>query len=269
MDLHFLDELQREIHLHLDFLQYIITTYGKVKAREEDDYDREVHLHDFVFFCATKATRSAEAMDVLLTQGFAEDAMAIARSIYECYLHLAFIQKNEHRVDDLLGYKVFAYAKPECHPKTKKGKTIYGKIIDPKTNEVRELGISLIQLSQDTGVDLDATLHPGFYSLLSEFTHVHMIAGSSYWSSNSQHYDCNTSDQNTCQAVIWCLYCSWLVVTSISTLKHISLEHRETAQEIFTDTAQLLADALESIGFDTGTQHLKPLLLERLQKHGL
>lgn len=265
LDLHYLDKLQREIHQHLDFLQYIVTKYGKVKAVGTKDYDREVHLHDFIFFCITKATRSTEAADVLLTQGFSEDAMTVTRGIYECFLHLAFIQRNEYRIDDFLSYKIFAYARPDSHPKTKKGKPIYDKIIDPETKEHRALGVSLIHLSQDTGVSIDEKLHSGFYSLLSEFSHVHIIAGASYWSSDGKSYDHNTRDYNIYQAVIWCLYSTWLVVQSTSTLKQISLEDRKAAEETCSDSAELLVETIEEMSFDEGIQHLKPLFLERLQ----
>lgn len=260
----FLDTLQREMQDHLFFFRKIIEEFGELKATKSEEYRQEDHLHDFYFYCLTKAARSTDAMDVLLTKGFPEDAMTVARTIYECYLHLAYIQRHEERIDDFVGFKIWAYGDLSVHPKTKRGRPIYQKVIDPASQEERELGASLIEMASNTAEAEDKAIHNGFYSLLSEFAHLHFIAAGSYWSKDEASYDFSEVSKNTWQSIIWGLYCTWLIVESLTSFRLIDEDYRLAANELSKESSILLLDALERINFDKGISGLKEKLVRRL-----
>lgn len=100
----------------------LIKKYGSVDAFNSDYKNQTEIRHDFIFFCFTKGTKSLEAIDILLTAGYTEDAKILARSAYECYLNGSFIIAFPEKIDLVVAAKVGAYAGYYEHPLSKKAK---------------------------------------------------------------------------------------------------------------------------------------------------
>ena len=104
---------------HVNFLSAEIEINGFTHIGENEDLAEAEVVHDFIYFCITKATRSLSALDLLLTNCFFEDAKILARSVYECYLNAAFANENPSRINELVSAKVGIYAGYYQHPKSK------------------------------------------------------------------------------------------------------------------------------------------------------
>jgi hypothetical protein len=251
--------MQAMLQDHVTFLFRIIEMHGSVSIGKHRALSEAEVVHDFIYFCLTKAARSLCAADQLLTSGFFEDAKILARSIYECYLNGAFARVNPSRIDELVDAKVGIYAGDYQHPKSNKGVTLQHKMIHPQTQEVVPYGISFVELSAKTGIPTDEAVHNKLYGFLSEFSHVHMIASGSYRVKTDSIYDPAPAPYGIYHTIFLCTYCSWLMA-------HLAAMMPGTAGllvEVRKD-AKFLISALADIEFSEKMEDLKIKLKSRL-----
>lgn len=245
---------------NISFLAELIDNQGYTHLPKQRDLETAEVVHDFVYFCITKATRSLRAIDLLLTASQFEDAKVLARSVYECYLNGAFAQANPSRVNELVSAKVGIYAGYFQHPKSAKGSVLHHKMLHPKTGEVVPYGVSLGEMSARTGQPSDASYHDVFYSFLSEFSHVHMIASGSYRKNNETEYNHEPSPNGLYHSVFMCSFCSWLIVH----LGAIFEGDRGLLREVKID-AKYLLKGLHQMEFSQKLLPLKEQLASRLK----
>jgi hypothetical protein len=62
------------------FLRTIVRNHGVARNIKTH---RKVHaFHDFLLFCTTKALKSLTAIQLLIKEGYGEDALSLTRSVY-------------------------------------------------------------------------------------------------------------------------------------------------------------------------------------------
>jgi Family of unknown function (DUF5677) len=250
--------LQDEIGL----LQKLIARKGRSHVRLGSAIPNAELLHDYIYFCLSKATRSLLAIDLLLTESFTEDSKILARSAYECYLNGAFALANPGRIREIALAKIAVHAGYLHHPKSGKGHIMSHKIIHPVTNKIIPYGVSFYELSISTGIKEDANVHAGLYQFLSEFVHVSMVASGSYRRKKDTKYDATSNVTSIFPTIFLCLYVSWLTLDLAAKLsKQVNLE--ETVQ----NDAALLLNVLAQIQFVDELKNLKDAIAIRLKSH--
>lgn len=163
------------------FLKHIVDEYSLIECLITYDFQpANVISNDYFCFCVAKSCKTLIAINILLNNKLPEDAMVLLRSSYESYLHIVFSVDNYLEIDKLVSYKVGLHSGVYRHPKTKKGKKDYNKIIIHEGNDPIDFGVTVAELANKTGYDEDKYLHHMIYSYLSEFSHPHFMASGSY-----------------------------------------------------------------------------------------
>lgn len=244
---------------NISFLADLVEVYGYTHLSKQGDLETDEVVHDFVYFCITKATRSLRAIDILLTAGQFEDAKVLARSVYECYLNGAFARTNPSRIDELVSAKVGIYAGYYQHPKSAKGSLQHHVMLHPETGQVIPYGVSLAEMARGTGQTSDAGYHDLFYSFLSEFAHVHMIASGSYRKNNDTAYNHEPASNGLYHSIFMCCLCGWLIVHLGAMIE----KDQELIREVKLG-AKFLLMGLRQMEFDEKLLPLKDRLTARL-----
>lgn len=257
-----LDEMQKGLHVVLDLTEYLLEEYGKC-AVVSGQQNLEDCLHDYSIFCVAKSRKTISAIDLLLTNNHPEDALVLCRSVYESYLHLAFIYKNPEKINELVAAKVGSYMGIYEHPKSKKGKPIWDKIVSPD-GEVVGLGVPLIEMASHTGFHYDESVHIPFYSLLSEYCHSHFITAESYMDEAKEMFAVVQSFHNIFQATIYSLYVSFLLLQGLVRYKYIVKSDQEKIDTLTSIMSELLVSNIEKTEHTDETKVLKLAILERL-----
>lgn len=117
-------------------------------------------IYDFEYFTFTKSTKSLMSIKNLLKQRNNEDALILARSIFENYLSCRYLQENENKIDSFISNPLgLALSHYNLNTETKeiitREKEVIGTLEDP----------SSFKLSSDKKYYYD------FYSFLCMFTH--------------------------------------------------------------------------------------------------
>ena len=235
------------------------------KGNEAQTIDQNDLVHDYVFFCYTKGTRSLLAADILLTEGFFEDVKVLIRSIYECYINASFAFHNPDKINDLIGLRVGEYFGRYTHPISKKGNVIRKKLIHPITKEIIDFNTSIAKMASNTNKERDAKVHPVLYSFLSEFTHVHMIASGSYRNDTEDWYSVEPDFEAAYYSIALSTYISWLLFDSA--LEFIKSKGRAQKNLIkqHQKSIRLLLRIFSKIEFQEKLQPLQESLINRLR----
>ena len=85
---------------------------------EELTLDKE-HMN----FCITKTIKTLRGIRILLDSFLSDEALILCRSIYENFLHIAFIKKHPEKADDLVKAKIGLQTGTHEYKKTSKGKS--------------------------------------------------------------------------------------------------------------------------------------------------
>ena len=232
-------ELRELSRAALDILIGWIEQFGDQRAPAALTLDNTVH--DFIFFALTKGARTLDAASSLLSLNRPEDALVLARSAYECYLHASFIAAHRERIDDFVQAKVGAYVGEYLHPRTKRGRPIWQRVVHPPTGESLSHGAAIAELAACGRHPEDLAVHDKFYAFLSEYDHVHMIAIGAYCTPEYDHFRFEPHGAMSFPGALYTAYVTWLLTSEAVT----GDEHSGIAQEV-ADVLLALSEALSS-----------------------
>ncbi|EGQ7962919.1 hypothetical protein HRO21_004640, partial [Vibrio parahaemolyticus] len=176
LDFEFLTNIQKRLQNNLDVLASIIESHGQVIALHKSDKTQCDLVHDYIFLCLTKGTRSLSSADLLITESYLEDALIVARSSYESYLNGAYVFNNPDKVKELLVTKLGVARGVFSHPLNKNGHLNRTKVTNPLTGDIEDYGVTVAKMAKNTPYPFDDVVHYLLYQFLSEFTHVHIVS---------------------------------------------------------------------------------------------
>ncbi|EKO3834087.1 carboxylesterase family protein [Vibrio harveyi] len=265
-DLELYEDAQKFLGTSLNLLEFLIVGYGSVSVREETDLTRDNILHDYVYFCISKATRSMIAANILQTEGMNEDVKIITRAAYECYLNGMYACNVLEDLDKLVRAKIGVYMGHYEHPLSKKGKMQWNKIIDPETGKEFEYTLSISHMSQNTGVKLDGDVHKQLYSFLSEFVHVHMIAAGSYRDPCNTNYRPINNYKGLFTITIQ-VYVTVLILDLLDRHTEVDEEDLDHFLRVKNYGARLVEELCSCMDFADNIKDLKIQLVERMKSN--
>lgn len=257
--------LQCIVQDHTTVLTHLIEEYGDVLAVRHDKTIVSEFVHDFAYYCITKGTRTLGTIDVLLTNKYLQDTLILLRSVYESYLNAAYCVNHPDKTNNLISAPVGLYVGWYENPKSKKGKPIRHQIINPNTNEAETFLISIEEMSKGTGNDWDAKSHRKFYSFLSEFAHVHMIASGAYRTEDELHYTLEVSDDALSYTMMHSAYVSSLLLEfALSIAAEDSVIKRDYTS-IFLENSDFIIENIEKMSFGEEFENLQDSMINRLK----
>lgn len=166
----------------------IIKKHGIAKAlKTKKEVDEAEISYDVAFFCFTKSIRLNESIQSILKICNYEDAFILLRSVYENYIYIAYLRKDNDRVLDSI-FKIGLNHGIFVHPITKKGKQDKSKILDTRDNNIYQYGIGIYEKAQQTCYTSDKLIHNLVYKFLSEHCHVNMLTSGNYRDEKTHRY---------------------------------------------------------------------------------
>lgn len=128
-------KIEEMFQIGIDLAEKVVAKMNSLNASDEEEFVYKGSM--FFFFC--KAYKSYQAIRVLWREGFAEDALIIARTIFELALQGRYMQEDpkprarlfvEH--DPVVRYRYYQKLK-------RSGDTIFLPAIESRTQELSEL----------------------------------------------------------------------------------------------------------------------------------
>ncbi|KLV05128.1 hypothetical protein ABT56_13135 [Photobacterium aquae] len=264
IDFAFLTTIQKRLQNNLDVLESTIAKHGEVIALHKNNKTQSDLVHDYIFLCLTKGTRSLSSSDLLITESYLEDALILARSSYESYLNAAYIYENPDKVKELLITKLGLARGIFSHPLSKSGYPNRKKVTNPLTGNNEEYGVTIAKMAMSTPYPYDEEAHHLLYQFLSEFTHVNIVSSGAYRTVDQMRYIVAPSSESIFSTTVICLYVSWLLLD-------LTVDYIESKRVplMFIDlqlveSGELLMHAIENLNFDSSLESLKEYMLKRI-----
>lgn len=211
-----------------DVLGQIIKEYGVVKALRYNDFKRhDYRIHDFYFFCLTKAFKTLISAEILIHKGLSEDSQTLLRTAYECYIVNSYLNFDKSRIKELIDYKLGLQHGFIKHPKNRKGQPNRSKIIDPISGEELNFSLAINKMISNNGRAEDLVLHRFLFRHLSEHTHVNFMTSGNYRNEEKKRYDPNL-DKVDFQPITYSLIVGTMLLYDVIKFKrHINEELSE------------------------------------------
>jgi len=202
--------LSSRLDHYLDTIEAIVNCYFLAEVLAFNDHQNAYLIHDWCSFCVSKSCQSLATITLILKSGYPEDALILLRSVYECYLSIVFILNNPDRIDDFIQKPVGILTGRYHHPKTKKKRTDYRRIVIKETGEVIPYNVTVRQLAKGSPYPSDIKLYDFLYPFLSEMVHPHIL--------NSGNYRHNIDDWRFCHRQKHDDLAPWVLTLYIYTL---------------------------------------------------
>jgi hypothetical protein len=182
--------LRKLINSQLSLFEKLIDINGEVICikKNQSEIEFEDLFHDFIFFALTKTYKSFRASLILADNFFQEDSQVIIRTIYENYLSIKYVSKTPSEIYHFT-YKALGISTNQLsHPLSKNGRLQKNKILNPKTGDIEEFGLSITKMAENLESDHEIVLHKILYPYLCEHTHLNMIASGNYRNNEDNKY---------------------------------------------------------------------------------
>lgn len=253
----FLDRLDKVYIL----FEYLVEKYGEIKVIPNSESDEGIFLntvHDYIYFCFTKSTRSLMAVNILAKKGHRVDSLILLRTIYENYIRVAYVLKNPIAIIELVIQEVGLRTGDYKYLENDRGKKNLKKVIHVESGEISNHGTTLYQMAKNTINPLDLEIHRELYKYLCEHTHSSMNASGNYrFHNDTQYWVANTKvylEVPFISSYLSILYCD--VINTYHTNKKITVinefeEHeKKMLQDLVTGSIEDINKMIEEMEID-------------------
>lgn len=141
------------------------------------------------FFCLAKAIKSMQAIQLLTDERFGEDGLILVRSVFEGYLHSAYLFAHPTKADDLVIAKLGLESGTHEYRRTSTGRPDYSIIIEKATGRTFEGKISFRTMAYGSAISEDANVYEAVYEFLSGFSHPNFAQARTYSSLENRTYE--------------------------------------------------------------------------------
>ena len=211
------------------FLRSIVRDHGiarNIKARRKN-----YAFHDFLLFCITKTLKSLSTIQLLIKEGYGEDALSLTRSIYESYLHIAYLVTHPEKINDFVAGRVSRSAGLCVRKKRPDGRWVY---VDKETGAEFE-DIKIADLAHGSRFKEDHDIHKILYKFLCEFAHPDFMSLISYL--DGHKFD--EADQlMTTQATIYAGLYACLILDIFLLFKPLKYKFRKDLDKFLSDARE-------------------------------
>lgn len=245
--------------------QAIVENYALPLAILNDSFESIYVINDFFYYCFTKSTKTLAAINMLLDDGFGEDAQILVRASYENYLAIAFLAAHPERLDDLVTKKIGLKTGDFEHPVTPAGRKDYRKVVDLETGETLPFSLSVAEMSALTKYPEDLVVHQLLYGFLSEHCHAHMMASGNYRDPSNRRYVVFNLSQ-TLQAKVYALYVYTLSISELARFQKLKAVHRDRTKRTLRRAIYLLDRSFKLLIFNDELKAL-PASMKARVKH--
>ena len=228
-------------------LAAFVSHYGLVEAMLYNSFCESAAYNDFIHYCFTKSTKHLKAAQLLLDNGFPEDAMVLSRSAYECYISIkSGIEDPDLAVDDLVQNKVALSTGRAEYVRTENGKINFRAIKYKGSEDLLKSPPSVEKLSVFLREEVSESLHRFMYNLLSEHAHVHMMGSGNYRDPDNVKYTIASQRQKN-NAVVFCLFFGILILSQAIRFEDVEEEEYERCSCELSLAASDLSDHIKSL----------------------
>ena len=125
----------------------------------------------YCLICASRSFKTLRSIHYLLEKDIGADALALARNLYESYLHIVFVQAKPEKLADLVDASLGLRLGTHEYAVGRNGRSDRRVIIEKATGRKFEGFISKHRMAASSPVSVDVAMFDGLYEFLSEFNH--------------------------------------------------------------------------------------------------
>ena len=162
-----IEDLQRMIII----FGYILEHGQNQNYKGDYSYSKYISIDEYAIICAAKSFKTLRSIKFLLDKGIGADSLALARSIYESYLHISFVKSEPNKIETFFAQQLGIKGRTHEYAKNKKGYIDRRKIIRIEDRMTIDGHISMYRMASASEDTLDVKIFDGLYEFLSEFSH--------------------------------------------------------------------------------------------------
>lgn len=171
-----LEGLRAECTRCVTILSSLIRKLGRTPEFDAGIYSGADAAKEYIWFCVARATKTLQSLQPLIEGGWNEDALTVVRSLYESYLHIAYVRSNPGATKSFAVAKIGTTKGTHAFEKTKSGKDNTRIIVDLATGERIPNDITPHDMASQTGVPEDMPVFKFIYRILSHRAHPHIFS---------------------------------------------------------------------------------------------
>jgi hypothetical protein len=213
-----INDLKSEIINCIYVFGFVLDKHINVNRQDDSVWGKQTLDQEYINFCITKTIKTLRGIRILLDNFMSDEALILCRSIYENFLHIAFIKKNPEKIDDLVKAKIGLRTGTHEYKKTNTGRLDKRIIVEKETSKEYESHISAYRMAESSRCHLDVELFNDLYRGLSEFTHPSIFSIDSYVSEKGfDHLKSTTYERS----FFYSIFLSALILSEVKTLDNI------------------------------------------------
>ncbi len=179
---HKLEDLQQTFESMLYAFGLANDKFFNAGLLEEPAEHQAMSTGQYQALCLSRVHRSLRSIQVLTKEHLSEDALKLARSIYESYLHVKFAASDPSAVAVLVDVPLGLRTGSLAYKKRTNGTEDKRWVVNPKTGEEYPGHIAAYKMAASSDVSSDLPFFDFFYSATSEFIHPSVFAFDGYFS---------------------------------------------------------------------------------------
>lgn len=244
-----------------------ILEYGLKENAERIPSSSELFfVDDYVLLCATKSAKTLRSIKTLVREDIGADCLALARHIYENYLHILFALNRPEKLADLVDAVVGLKTGTHEYERKKDGGINNRKIVRKSDGSVSQ-PVSTHKMVESSNHDEDLALFDYLYSFLSEYTHP-SFTGFELLIKENGNLD-PLSNELANEAIFFSICFVAMILDEIKKLNIISLEMKKDIQTVTKRIGRKAKPLLNEMSSDDSPlQHIRCLDV-RLAKLGM
>lgn len=257
--LELLEDYSNRIIIILDrFLQH----FGEAKNILTNSDGEHTH-HDFIMLCIARSLKSLRALDHLLSDCYGEDALVLARAVYENYLATSFLLRSPEKIHDLVTARVRLLS-GDCE---RVKVVINGRkrrvIRDIKTGQIFDANIEIRKMAENSLDQGDIEIHTFLYSYLSDYSHPTIFSLERYL--NEGYFNTYKFDSHF-HAMLYGCYSGTVMCECLLSFKDLKPLFKRDIKYIINKAADCLIKIFSELKGSSGHETSPKQFQERLER---
>lgn len=145
-----------------------------------------LYVQRYQALCAARAHRSLRSVSALLKNRFAEDALRLERTIYECYLHMVLAEEEPKSLETLVNVPIGLRLGTHAFKRTNNGREDKRVVIELSSGREIASSINTYYMASKSPISEDLEFFDQFYRLTSELVHPSVLSAGGYFAEDGK-----------------------------------------------------------------------------------
>lgn len=145
-----------------------------------------LYVQRYQALCAARAHRSLRSVSALLKNRFAEDALRLERTIYECYLHMVLAKEEPGSLEILVDVPMGLRLGTHAFKRSSNGREDKRVVVELSSGREIASSVSTYYMASKSPISEDLGFFAQFYRLTSELVHPSVLSAGGYFAEDGR-----------------------------------------------------------------------------------